>query len=322
MPAELLRTPHVDWDLHPRVGRIEDLYPYMSVAWREFYRTSPFFAISDREAPPNGQPAEDPVDFARSFLNSPGVTGGVLVSIQAGTVNGLMDHARAAAFVRSFNDYLVDRWLPTDRRFQLGATVSPLDPPQAAREIRRMARNERVVAIFLPLINRLLGCGHYDPIFAAAQRAGLPVLLHPTPAEGVTAGAPTFAGGVPTSQDMRAALLPQIALSGLASLVYDGVFKRFRELKLIFSDYGFEWLPAGLWRLDAQWLASRGRLIHATRSPSDEIRDHVSFSGPPSIADDERELLWSLLRDVGMEGSILFGSDSPYRASKAGVIGD
>jgi predicted TIM-barrel fold metal-dependent hydrolase len=312
MPAKAAAAPTVDCDLHPRVGRIDDLYSYMSVGWREFYRTSPFYSISDREAPPNGQPAVDPVQFARSFLDDPLVNAGMLVSIQAGTVNGLMDHARAAAFVRSVNDYLIERWLPTDQRFRLAATVSPLDPRQAAKEIQRMARVNGVVAIFLPLINRLLGCGHYDPVFAAAQRAGLPILLHPTPADGVTSGAPAFAGGVPTGPDMRAALLPQIATTALASLVYDGVFERFPELKIVFSDFGFEWLPAALWRLDSKWSASQGRLIHARRLPSDEVRDHVSLSGAAAIGDGQWEQLWSLLRGVGMEGSILFGSDAPY----------
>jgi predicted TIM-barrel fold metal-dependent hydrolase len=312
MEAKVARVQMVDCDLHPRVERVDDLYPYMSVGWREFYRTSPFYSISDREPPPSGLPSVDPPAFAHSFLDDPPMSAGVLVSIQAGNVNGLMDHARAAAFVHSFNDYLIERWLPTDQRFRLAATVSPLDARQAAREIKRVARVDRVVAIFLPLINRLVGSGHYDPIFAAAQREGLPVLLHPTPSDGVAAGAPTFAGGVPTGPDMRSALLPEIALTALASFVYDGVFGRFPELKIVFSDFGFEWLPAALWRLDSKWSASHGRLIHSRRLPSDEIRDHVSFSGPAGMGDNQWEQLSSMLRGVGMDNSILFGSDAPY----------
>jgi len=142
--AEAGAGPVVDCDLHPHVASVDDLYPYMTAGWREFYRTSPFYAMSDREPAPAGQPADDPAEFARCFLDAEGVSAGVLVSIQAGTVNGLMDHVRAAAFVRSLNDYLVERWLAADPRFRLAAAVSPLDPAQAAREIRRMARLDGV----------------------------------------------------------------------------------------------------------------------------------------------------------------------------------
>src|SRR5258708_39225305 len=123
--------------------------------------------MSEREALPEWRPSGDRVEFARSVLYLPAVSAGLLVSIQAGNVNGLMDHARAAAFVHSFNDYLIERWLPTDQRFRLAATVSPLDARQAARENKRVARVDRVVAVFLPPINRLLGRGPFGPVLQA-----------------------------------------------------------------------------------------------------------------------------------------------------------
>jgi predicted TIM-barrel fold metal-dependent hydrolase len=304
----------VDFDQHPRVSRVDDLFPFMSVGWREFYRTSPFYGMSDREPPPAGLPSDNPATFARCFLDDAGVGTGVLVSIQAAAVNGIMDHARAAAFTRSFNDYLVDRWLAADGRFRLAAVVSPLDPASAAREIRRVSRIDGVVAIVLPLLDRLLGSGHYDPIFSAAQKVGLPILIHPTPAEGAISGAPAFAGGIPTSPEMRSVLLPEIALTALTSLVFDGVLQDYPELRFLFSDYGFEWLPTALWRLDGQWAAAGGRLLQARRRPSDVIRERVAFCGPAAVADQDWGQLWSLLASVGMEGSILFGSDAPYRS--------
>jgi uncharacterized protein len=303
----------IDFDLHPRVNRVDDLFPFMSEGWREFYRTSPFYGMSDREPPPAGRPSDDPAAFARCFLDDEGVGTGVLVSIQAAAVNGIMDHARAAAFTRSFNDYLENRWLAADRRFRLAAAVSPLDPVAAAREIRRVGRVDGVVAIVLPLLDRLLGSGHYAPIFSAAQKVGLPILIHPTPAEGATSGAPAFAGGVPTGSDMRSVLLPEIALTALASLVFDGVLADYPELRFVFSDYGYEWLPTALWRLDTYWAAAGGRLPHAQRRPSDAIRARVAFCGAAAVDDEDWDRLWSLLGTVGMEGSILFGSDAPYR---------
>ena len=302
----------VDCDLHPRAGGIAALFPYLSVAWREYYRASTFYAMSDREPPPAGAPSDTPAAFAEAYLERPGVDAGILVSIQSGAVNGLVDHIRAAAFVAAFNDYLVDCWLGADRRFWLAATVSPLDPATAAREIRRMSRQDKVVAIFLPLINRLLGSGHFEPIFAAAERADLPIILHPTPAEGTALGAPVLAGGLPANGQVRAVLAPEIAFSALASLVLDGAFARHRGLRVVFSDYGFEWVPAALWRLDSYWAAARTTFPHKSLRPSDVIRERVSFAGAAAIPAEESEQLWSLLRTAGLEDSILSGSDSPY----------
>jgi len=63
------------------------------------------------------------------------------------------------------------------------------DPVAAAEEIRTYAGHPRVSAIYLPTccVEPLYGHHRYDPVYAAAQEAGLPVMLH-----SVTAVYPTF----------------------------------------------------------------------------------------------------------------------------------
>jgi predicted TIM-barrel fold metal-dependent hydrolase len=50
----------------------------------------------------------------------------------------------------------------------------------AAREIRKYAKEPGMVGVFLPCagLERLWGHRQYDPIYEAAEEADLPVLLH------------------------------------------------------------------------------------------------------------------------------------------------
>ena len=95
----------------------------------------------------------------------------------------------AAALARAYNAWLVDQW--TSRHAALlGAIVAcPQDPEDAAREIERYADEPSVVAVYLPCagLDPLWGHRRYDPIYDAAQNAGLPVLLH-----AVTVTSPVF----------------------------------------------------------------------------------------------------------------------------------
>ena len=78
----------------------------------------------------------------------------------------------------------------SQRRGLLGAIVAcPQDPADAAREIERYADDPWVVAVYLPCagLDPLWGHRRYDPIFDAAQNAGLPVMLH-----AVTVTSPVF----------------------------------------------------------------------------------------------------------------------------------
>src|SRR3954452_3960426 len=97
--------------------------------------------------------------------------------------------AYAAALARAYNAWLVDRWTSRDAAL-LGAIVAcPQDPHDAAREIERYADEPSVVAIYLPCagLDPLWCHRRYDPIFDAAQNAGLPVMLH-----AVTVTSPVF----------------------------------------------------------------------------------------------------------------------------------
>src|SRR5205085_3805263 len=62
----------------------------------------------------------------------------------------------------------------------------------------------------------------------------------------------------------------------VASMIFEGVFEQFRDLKVVLIESGFGWLPALGWRLDKHWERMRDEVPHVKRPPSEYIRDRKS----------------------------------------------
>ena len=263
----------VDCDVHPlMVEGVKGLMPYMSDSWKKRFQPHEMTALSSlppgrtpnpkgpngnlrRDAtPPSGGPAGSDVGFVKKhYLDEFGVVRALLLPIQATVVSIATGSAEAAVLASAYNDYFADHWLAADERFRLAIVVAPQDPTKAAAEIRRWAKNPKVAAVWLPPIGILLGNHYYHPILEAADETGLAVVLHPTGWDGNFIGSPAFAGGIPSSYTERYCDIAQMALGYLSSLVFEGIFERFKNLRVIMAEYGWTWVPAQLWRMDTAW---------------------------------------------------------------------
>jgi predicted TIM-barrel fold metal-dependent hydrolase len=250
---------------------------------------------------------ESPLDVAESL--DPAVERALLISSQALVSSGWLSHTMAAVFSAAVNDHLLERWAGSDPRFRIAISVPPHDGELAAREIRRVGSHPSVAAISMSLVAVNMGQRHYHAIYEAATELGLPVIVHPGGFEGSVVG-PAVLGGVgPRTPEETFSLLPQVAMANLASLVYDGVFERFPELRVVFAGYGFAWAVPLLWRLDAEWRGLRVEVPWLTRAPSEVVGDHVRF-----VIDGAAELGAAAWRLAGMlpPRTLLYGSDAPF----------
>src|SRR3546814_16168763 len=91
-------------------------------------------------------------------------------------------------------------------------------PELAAQEIDRVADRKGIAAIFMPLLNIPMGNRHYHPIYEAAQRHDLPILLHVTGTENVYTGAQVVAGGWPETFFERSVSASQVGEGNPCSL--------------------------------------------------------------------------------------------------------
>jgi predicted TIM-barrel fold metal-dependent hydrolase len=320
-----LTTALIDCDVHNVVGPIQTLEPYLSDHWREVIATSQFAGPTDQAHPPNLATSERddlaPVADAvpgrslavvRAQLLDPlGLEYGIL-SCDYG-VESVRNPDAAAALAAAVNDWQIEQWLEPEPRLRAALVVAGQQPAAAVAEIERLAAHPQVVAVYLPVRSATpYGNRIWWPVLEAASAHGLVVELH----FGGSSGVPPTASGWPTSWLEEYADMASAFQSQLTSLIAEGVFDRFPELRVALIESGFAWLPAFLWRFDKAWRGLRREVPWTRRLPSEYVREHVRVAlqpvdGPP----DPAELL-RVIDQLGSDDLLMFSSDYPHRHSR------
>jgi predicted TIM-barrel fold metal-dependent hydrolase len=224
------------------------------------------------------------------------------------TINGWADQVAAKAFIEALNSHSQQVW--ADGRARRAAIlISPHDPAWSARVIRERAAAPQFAAVALPLAAVLMGTELFDPIYAAAVETNLPLVVHFSGVEGRYLGAPPLAGGVHRTAFARAAVMPQLAESHIASLCFGGTLAKFPGLRVLFSGFGFSWLPSLAWRLDREWRTFRHDVPWVHRPPSEYVYEQIWLSSWPVR---EAAADWEpLLAGSKAQARIVYGSHDP-----------
>jgi len=218
----------------------------------------------------------------------------------------------ALTLATAFNEFFLNEFLTVDDRFKLAMVVAAHDPTASAVEVRRLGKLPGIVAAYIPLLNIPMGHRHYYPIYEAAEEIGLPILIHPTGTEGGFPTAVTFAGGVPSTYIERHTAFPEIAISNINSLVFEGVFTRFPRMKLLAAEFGFSWLPHFLWRMDQNWRQFRKEVPWVKVPPSGIVIDRVRFTSQPIEEPERPEYLSHILEMIHADRTLIFSTDYPH----------
>jgi predicted TIM-barrel fold metal-dependent hydrolase len=322
----------VDLDVHTHVeGTHSVLLPYMSSGWQQRFadrakRPLPVGGLRAKGPVPRENPAaapgegrtpgSDPRFVIDQHLEPNDISVALLLSLQAGTLDGLLDAGEAAVLAAALNDYHLEHWVGYDDRFRLAGVVPPQDPHLAAAEVRRLAEQDGVAAIWLPLIDRLLGAPHYDPILAAVAESGLPLIIHPNTSIGHVWGTPLFAGGIPESQPVRYSLISTIAIANISSLIWEGVFERYPSLQVVFAEFGWTWFPNLLWKMDAGRKVGRRTMPWMKKTPREYVLEHIRLTTGPSDFVPNAEWENRTVASIHGEQILLYGSDYPHWLAK------
>ena len=222
------------------------------------------------------------------------------------------DQALGLACLRTYNDYLLDEWCATDPDRLFGSVILPLyDLGEAIGELERViAKGARAIAfsenptvLGLPSVHT----DHWDPLWAVANEAGLPVCMHIGSSSKL----------VTTSVDAPPTVL--VSLNGLNSMMacvdwlFSGILERYPRLKVILSEGGAGWIPYLLERADkafhdgriARDLSIGQAGVAATMPPRQVFAEHMYV-----CLVDERFALRSL-DDVPVD-NLLFEGDYPH----------
>jgi predicted TIM-barrel fold metal-dependent hydrolase len=313
-----------DCDIHPAVRFETDLDPWLSQRWRDHRATfhagrrigmqsGPAFPKSQPNAsrrdalPPEGGRHGSSLSFMQvQHLDPHNITLGVLNPLGSG--QGLSNPDLSAAICHATNEWQVAEWTGKDRRLKASVVVPYEDAAASAAEIRRWAGHPDFVQVLLlsrtaePLGNR-----RYWPIYEAAAEANLPVAVH---AFGY-GGSPITSTGWPSHYIEEMTGHAQSSQAGLTSLVIEGVFERFPNLRMIMVEAGFAWAPSLAWRLDKAWHTLRAETPHLKLSPSEYIRRQVWWTTQPMEEPEPREHLLDTIGWIGWD-RLLFATDYPH----------
>ena len=315
----------IDCDIHPAVPSLQALLPYLDEHWREqvavrgmdelasiaYPANSPLTARPDWK-PAKGPAGADLVRLRREALD-PFATSLAICNCLYG-VQLLFSEDMAAAFARAVNDWMAKEWLDRDPRLRASIVVPPQSVERAVDEIERCAKDSRFVQVLLLVMgDQPLGKRHYWPIYAAAERHGLTIGIH----AGSAYHNPPTPVGWPSYYTEDYVGQAQAFQSQLTSLICEGVFNRYPNLKVALLESGFTWLPAHLWRLTKYWRGLRMEIPWVDRAPTDIVRSNVRLSlqpvdRPPTSTKEGRDSLLRIIDHLQSDELLLFSTDYPH----------
>jgi uncharacterized protein len=278
----IVRNPDTDRDVW-QVGDGHPLIPvgYTAVAgWPE-----PFPA-----APANMDEVPKAAWDARArlaYMDGLGIWAQVLYPNVGGFGNqgflALKDPALMLACVRAYNDFLVE-WTAADPRRLIAVMATPFwDVAAAVAEIERAAPLGHRAVLFSGEPQRLgmplLGDRHWDPLWAAAQAAGLPISFHIGGADFEQQFSPerVVTHGIgPTIAKATVSLFLENGKQ-LLDLLLSGVLPRFPDLKFVSVESGIGFIPFVLEGADYTFRYTRTREERPefTLLPSEYFRRQV-----------------------------------------------
>jgi hypothetical protein len=97
----------------------------------------------------------------------------------------------------------------------------------------------------------------------------------------------------------------------LLSLMAEGVFTEYPELRIVLMESGITWLPPFIWRAIKSWRGLRTEAPWMRRSPGELVREHVRLTLQPFDAPGAAEVE-RILAHIDSDDMLLFSTDYPH----------
>jgi len=227
----------------------------------------------------------------------------------------IQDPEWAIALARAYNNWLSDRFYGKSKRLRGVALLPMQDVPEAVKELRRAVTELGMVGAVLPSndadtgIRKGLGHPDFWPVYEEAERLNVPIAMH---------GGASMNLGLNSFKHLAMTVTlehPITQMIQLTSFMLEGVFDRFKKLRVGFLEAGTGWVPYMIDRLDRSYTVMQrdGRREfseHLVTRPSEHFASgRIYFScegGEPSMR--------NLVDRIGHK-TILFASDFPHETN-------
>jgi predicted TIM-barrel fold metal-dependent hydrolase len=195
-------------------------------------------------------------------------------------LNKLPDRELALACIQAYNDFQIDEWAGSAPGRLFAMVLLPYwDPQLAVQELERTAARGAVAVTFSENPSRqgfpsLHDKDRYwDPVFAAAQETDTVLCLHFGSSSFMMTSAPDAPHVI---ESIAGPFNSQLAF---IDWIFSGVFERFPELQVVFSESYLGWLPFVLEHADRHWNTHFNWAFDRTivpRPPSEYFRENIS----------------------------------------------
>lgn len=256
----------------------------------------------------------------RDALDARGVAAAIVTTGKFLLLGSARDGRYAVQASQAYNRWMQAEWIAPARGIACALLVPGQASAEAAHEIAAYGGTPGIAAVFLPVtgVSPLLGDRCYDPIYAAASAAGLPVVLDPATWIGTIF--PYQLERFDTALAKQTLARPFGAIANLVSMVTSGTLSRFPALRLVVHGVGPTWLAALAGRLDQQYRFLRSETPELTEQPSTVIRRQVlvttrgwDLPDDPSAAEASVTLLGGPDRLLFASGWPHYDADDPHR---------
>lgn len=316
-----VETAVIDCDIHNELPSIDRLFPYLDDHWIDYIRGVGFggpgvtdypygtpIAARPGSIPDDGGPAGSKLGLVQKQVLDPwGTEVGILNCSYR--VQSIHADDLACVLATAVNQWQLDNWLEREPRLR-GSLVVPSQLPQrAAEEIERFGSHPSFVQIVLPVRSYMTyGKRFYDPLYEAAVKYDLVVGIN----YGGAPGHPPSAAGWPSTYLEEHAGMSQVFQSQVTSMVVEGVFDRFPELRVSLIEGGFGWMPSLMWRIDKEWKGLRSNTPWVKRPPSDYMREHMRLTVQPVGAPPDLSFIVQTIEQMESENMLMFATDYPH----------
>jgi len=310
----------IDCDVHPTIPGTHVLLPYLDDYWQHQLVDRGIDSLATITYPPNS-----PITARPDWRGEDGQAAVDVASVQEHVFSGLgsdiaicnclygvqmiFNEDMAVAVARAINRFIAAEWLDRDPRLRASIVIPIQSVEKSVEEIEYWAADKRFVQVLVLSMGEMpLGRRHYWPIWEAAVRHGLPLAIH----AGSSYHHPVTSLGWPSYHVEDYAAQSQGFQSQVASLVCEGTFAKFPDLRVVLLESGVTWLPAFAWRLTKFWFGLRSEVPWVKVPPTEIIRDRFRLTAQPFDAPDDAAIVQRAIEHLGSDEMLLFASDYPH----------
>jgi predicted TIM-barrel fold metal-dependent hydrolase len=178
-----------------------------------------------------------------AHMDAEGIEASIVFHGRFQALNGLQDKPLYMACVDVYNEWLIEYLKPHSKRLHGVAILPTFHNPAASRDYMQKLKALGYKAVQIPAFPRGVryNSRDMDPMWEAIQESGLPLSIH-------VGAYVEFVGNGSLGANLARNLGPYRPLLG--QLIFSGMFDRYPNLRVIFTEGGFQWAGQALVDMD------------------------------------------------------------------------